>query len=163
PTSMPSWGGATARIPPDPHNKDRHKRQYVSPHAGQHGCQRRRHRRWREKHRSRGPRNFRHGAARGFRRKNVRRAAGAQGVCALAHRSGAIVRSATMKKMLRTLSIAFLAAAALWSADTVKTPAKKTAFDKATLEAYVRHLNVWGPAIKVGVGDPKPSPVPGFQ
>jgi len=43
------------------------------------------------------------------------------------------------------------------------TTEKKSAFDKATFEAYVRHLNVWRPEIKVEVGDPKPSPMPGFK
>ena len=38
-----------------------------------------------------------------------------------------------------------------------------SAFDKATLEAYVRHLFVWGKSITVEVGDAKPSPdLPGF-
>jgi protein-disulfide isomerase len=54
-----------------------------------------------------------------------------------------------------------LAVVALWSAE--KTPAKKTAFDKTTLEAYVRHLFVWGSQIKVEIGDPKPSEAPGFE
>ena len=40
---------------------------------------------------------------------------------------------------------------------------QKTAFDKAAMEAYVRHLFVWGPQIKVEVGDSKPSPVPGMM
>jgi len=47
-----------------------------------------------------------------------------------------------------------------------KTPekmAKVSAFDKPTMEAYVRHLNVWGPQIKVEVEDPKPSELPGFD
>jgi len=39
---------------------------------------------------------------------------------------------------------------------------KKSAWDKPTFEAYVRHLNVWGPQIKVEIGDPKPSPMAGF-
>jgi protein-disulfide isomerase len=39
---------------------------------------------------------------------------------------------------------------------------KKTALDKATLEAYVRHLFVWGPQIKVDIAAPKPSPIPGM-
>ena len=39
---------------------------------------------------------------------------------------------------------------------------KKSALDKATLEAYMRHLSVWGPQIKVEIGDPKPSPLPGM-
>jgi len=39
---------------------------------------------------------------------------------------------------------------------------KKSALDKQTLETYVRHLFVWGPQIKVEVGDPKPSTIPGM-
>ncbi len=39
---------------------------------------------------------------------------------------------------------------------------KKTALDKPTMEAYVRHLFVWGPQIEVKVSDPKPSNIPGF-
>ena len=39
---------------------------------------------------------------------------------------------------------------------------KASALDKATLEAYIRHLSVWGPQIKVEVADPKPSPLPGM-
>ncbi|MGH9721167.1 MAG: thioredoxin domain-containing protein [Bryobacteraceae bacterium] len=55
---------------------------------------------------------------------------------------------------------------ALFAADTQKpgsTPAaRKSAIDKATLEAYVRHLFVWGPQIKVEIDEPKPSQLPGF-
>jgi protein-disulfide isomerase len=39
-------------------------------------------------------------------------------------------------------------------------PKKPSALDKPTLEAYVRHLFVWGPQIKVEIGDPKPAPLP---
>jgi protein-disulfide isomerase len=39
----------------------------------------------------------------------------------------------------------------------------KTALDKATLEAYVRHLFLWGPPVKIEVRDPKPAPFPGFS
>jgi protein-disulfide isomerase len=63
--------------------------------------------------------------------------------------------------MSRTIAIAFLVSAALWSAD--KAPVRKSAFDRPTLEAYVRHVFVWGPQIKVEIGDPKPAPVPGFS
>src|SRR6267378_3211269 len=49
--------------------------------------------------------------------------------------------------MFRTLASAILLASALRSAE--KSPAKKSALDKATLETYVRHLNVWGPQIKL--------------
>lgn len=41
-------------------------------------------------------------------------------------------------------------------------PAKKTALDKATLEAYVRHLFVWDKNIAIAIDDPKPAPMPGF-
>jgi protein-disulfide isomerase len=64
-----------------------------------------------------------------------------------------------MRRILLLLSPC-LVAAALFSA---AGPAKKTAFDKATMEAYVRHLFVWGPQIKVQVGEPKPSALPGFS
>lgn len=41
---------------------------------------------------------------------------------------------------------------------------RKSALDKATLEAYVRHLYVWGPQITVEIADPKPSKeLPGFD
>ena len=51
-----------------------------------------------------------------------------------------------------------LAAAALSAA----SPEKKSAFDKPTFEAYVRHLKVLEPQIKVEISDPKPSDMPGF-
>ncbi len=42
-------------------------------------------------------------------------------------------------------------------------PAVKSALHKPTLEAYVRHLFVWGPQIQVTVGDAKPAArLPGF-
>ena len=63
--------------------------------------------------------------------------------------------------MFRTLAFTVLMVATLWSAE--KAPVKKSAFDKATLEAYVRHLFVWGPQIKVELGDPKASPLAGFD
>jgi protein-disulfide isomerase len=39
---------------------------------------------------------------------------------------------------------------------------QKTAFDKATFEAYVRHLFVYGPPVALSIDNPKPSPLPGF-
>ena len=62
--------------------------------------------------------------------------------------------------MLRNFLLTLLTALALWSAET--TPAKKSALDKATLEAYVRHVFVWNSQIKVDIGNPKPSPLVGF-
>ena len=45
---------------------------------------------------------------------------------------------------------------------TAQSP-KKSALDKATLEAYVRHLFVMGPQINVEIAEPKPSTtLPGF-
>jgi protein-disulfide isomerase len=38
-----------------------------------------------------------------------------------------------------------------------------SALDKTTLEAYVRHLFLWGPEVKVVIGEPKPSTVPGLS
>jgi hypothetical protein len=42
-------------------------------------------------------------------------------------------------------------------------PEVKSALDKSVMEQYVRHLFVWSPQIQVQVGDPKPSPLPGFK
>ena len=65
--------------------------------------------------------------------------------------------------MLRSLSLSFAAVLLAASAGSGQ-PAKKTAFDKATLEAYVRHLFVLDSRITIQVGDPKPSDkLPGFQ
>ena len=66
-----------------------------------------------------------------------------------------------MSLMFRTIAVAALVAGALWCAE--KTTPKKSALDKVTLEAYVRHLNVWGQPVKVEIGDPKPSPLAGFS
>jgi len=63
--------------------------------------------------------------------------------------------------MLRNISLTILAALALFAAET--TPAKKSALDKATLEAYVRHVYVWPSQVKVEIGDPKPSQLPGYS
>lgn len=41
--------------------------------------------------------------------------------------------------------------------------AQKSAFDKPTLEAYVRHLYNLNPALTLQIGDPKPSDLPGFS
>jgi protein-disulfide isomerase len=62
--------------------------------------------------------------------------------------------------MLRSF---FLTLAALLLAAPVSAQnQKKSALDKAVLEAYVRHLYVLKPEIKVQVADPKPSQVEGF-
>ena len=42
-------------------------------------------------------------------------------------------------------------------------PAKKSALDKATLEAYLRHVELWVPQVNVKIDDAKPAPeMPGF-
>jgi protein-disulfide isomerase len=54
-------------------------------------------------------------------------------------------------------------AAALWLAAPVSAQnQKKSALDKAVMEAYVRHLFVMNSEIAVKVSDPKPSELPGF-
>ncbi|MBI3470259.1 MAG: DsbA family protein [Candidatus Solibacter usitatus] len=63
------------------------------------------------------------------------------------------------------LAVACLLSGA-FAADSKKTapPAApaKSALDKAMIEAYVRHLFVWGAQIKVEIDDPKASQLPGF-
>src|SRR5579862_8452585 len=64
-----------------------------------------------------------------------------------------------MDRMIRTLSVITLLALAL--ALVAQTP-KKSALDKGTMEAYVRHLFVMDSRVKIEVSDPKPSDLPGF-
>lgn len=66
-----------------------------------------------------------------------------------------------MAKKFFTCCAALLLAAVVWG-QKAPAPAKKSALDKATLEAYVRHLFVLDSRITVTVGDPTPSEVPGF-
>lgn len=54
-------------------------------------------------------------------------------------------------------------AALLLVAASVAQSDKKSAYNKAELETYVRHLWVIPPALGVTIGDPKPSDLPGFQ
>ncbi len=61
--------------------------------------------------------------------------------------------------MLRSLFSTALAILCLSSAGFAQ---KKSALDKPTLEAYVRHLYVMDSTVTVQVGDPKPSDLPGF-
>jgi protein-disulfide isomerase len=63
--------------------------------------------------------------------------------------------------MLRSFFLT-LAAALLLAAPVSAQKQKKSALDKAVLEAYVRHLYVLKSEIKVQVADPKPSQVEGF-
>ena len=64
--------------------------------------------------------------------------------------------------MSRTLLLSVTAALLFAAAGPSQDVQKKSALDKAALEAYVRHLYVMKPEIKVQVADPKPSQVEGF-
>ena len=61
--------------------------------------------------------------------------------------------------MFRSTLLSLLGVAALCAADAPP----KSAFDKPTLEAYVRHLYLLNPELKVTILDPKPSLIPGFK
>ena len=61
--------------------------------------------------------------------------------------------------MFRAISLFLLGAFLLGAADAPQ----KSAFDKPTLEAYVRHLYLLQPPLTVTIGDPKPSALPGFK
>jgi protein-disulfide isomerase len=63
--------------------------------------------------------------------------------------------------MLRKLSLS-LAAVCLGAYGQKPAPAK-SALDKATFEAYVRHLYVMDSRIAVQISDPKPDEMPGFS
>src|ERR1035438_702188 len=68
--------------------------------------------------------------------------------------------SITMKdRMFRAISLCLLGALLLGAADAPQ----KSAFDKPTMEAYVRHLYVLQPQLTVTISDPKPSALPGFK
>ncbi|HTS24825.1 MAG TPA: thioredoxin domain-containing protein [Bryobacteraceae bacterium] len=65
--------------------------------------------------------------------------------------------------MSRSLCFA-VAATLLFAASSLPQNAKKSALDKPTLEAYIRHLYVLDSRISVQIADPKPSAdLPGFQ
>jgi protein-disulfide isomerase len=64
--------------------------------------------------------------------------------------------------MSRPFFLSFAAALCLAVAGSAQNAPKKSALDKATFEAYVRHLFVMDKRIAITVSDPKPSEVPGF-
>ena len=70
-------------------------------------------------------------------------------------------------KNMRTLRLASVAAITLLAAfgqpAAPAKPAKKSAFDKATMEAYVRYLMPWDPRVQVKIADPEPAPMAGFK
>jgi protein-disulfide isomerase len=61
--------------------------------------------------------------------------------------------------MFRAFLLSLLGALLLISADTPQ----KSAFDKPTLEAYLRHLFLIQPQVTVTPSDPQPSDLPGFK
>jgi protein-disulfide isomerase len=77
-------------------------------------------------------------------------------------------------KIMRILRLALLAGSALLIAlaqapaprAATPAPAKtdhKSALDKPTMEAFVRHLLLWNPQVQIAVGDPEPAPIRGFK
>jgi len=67
-------------------------------------------------------------------------------------------------RMLRLASVAAITLlAALAQSAAPAKPEKKSAFDKATMEAYVRYLMPWDARIIVKVADPEPAPMAGFK
>jgi len=66
---------------------------------------------------------------------------------------------------MRSVLLAFLALSlfTLLPAQDKSNPAASSTFDKAKMEAYVRHLLAVIPEVQVKIDDPKPSPAPGLQ
>ncbi len=69
---------------------------------------------------------------------------------------------------MKTTLLLLLAALCIEAQPAPKHPAKTavagpSAFDKAQMEAYVRHLFVWPPPIEITVDDPKTSSIAGFK
>ncbi len=70
-------------------------------------------------------------------------------------------------KNMRTIRLASIAALTVLAAFAqTAAPAKsekKSAFDKATFETYIRYLMPWDARIAVKIADPEPAPMPGFK
>lgn len=82
----------------------------------------------------------------------------------MAHRAG-VVRAPRKDMRIVKTPVLFLASLAIAFGQTTPAapPAKKSAFDKPTLEAYLRHMEMWLPQVQVKIADPKPSSLPGFD
>lgn len=66
--------------------------------------------------------------------------------------------------MLRLASVAAITLLAAYAQSAAATKAeKKSAFDKATMEAYVRYLMPWDKRIEIKIADPEPAPMPGYK
>lgn len=76
--------------------------------------------------------------------------------------AGALLASAAAPGQTRTHAAPHTKTAPAAAASSA-TAGAHSALDKATLEAYVRHLLVWTDQIQVTVGDPRPSPLSGFR
>jgi len=68
-----------------------------------------------------------------------------------------------MTDMLRFALLAALFLSAFPRGFGATTAPGKSAFDKATFEAYVKHMLLVTPGVQLTVHDPKPSPVPGLK
>ncbi len=65
--------------------------------------------------------------------------------------------------MKKLTAVVLLSACAAFAQST-PAAAGKTAFDKATLESYLRHMEMWIPQVGVTISDPKPAAnLPGFS
>ncbi len=64
---------------------------------------------------------------------------------------------------MRLLCTVLIAIAAFCPASPAQQAAKKSGFDKAAFEAYIRQVELLSTDLKVAVGDPKPSMFPAFD
>src|ERR1700693_3138685 len=77
--------------------------------------------------------------------------------------NGYMEKPFTIKSMSKSLFALMASALLLALTGIAQSPAKKSALDKATLEAYIRHLYVMDSRIVVKISDPVPSEVAGFM
>ena len=63
-----------------------------------------------------------------------------------------------MKQTMKLGAFLLLCFSAFAQTPPAAAPAGKSALDKATLEAYLRHVELWVPQVTVKIDDPKPSP-----
>jgi protein-disulfide isomerase len=71
----------------------------------------------------------------------------------MAHRAGTLKQESGIENM--RIAILLMVSASLF-AQQAKAP-EKSAFDKATLEAYLRNVELWNPAVAVKIDDAAPS------
>ena len=114
-----------------------------------------------------------------LRANDLRRAAGAQGIRAVAHRAGAVgireaahvsqycanqgsrpTKSRTMAAHVSICRVTVLMAARCGR--RTRPPVKKSAFDKATSKLTCATCSSGGRRSRSQIADPKPSPLPGF-